>query len=231
MVMFSHLVAENPRIKEIDINPLLVSGDDLIALDARVLLHPEDVADGALPRPAIRPYPIEYRWEAVLKSGQRVTIRPIRPEDEPCMVDSHKRLSELSIYHRYFGNIPLADRVRHERLTRICFLDYDRQMVLVAEDRTPDKGERQILAVGRLNRTAVEGEAEFSLLIIDQFQGTGLGTALLGKLVEVARAEGLKRLTAEMLADNVAMRRLAEQFAFRTVPSDDPSVVHAALDL
>ncbi|MEK7474386.1 MAG: bifunctional acetate--CoA ligase family protein/GNAT family N-acetyltransferase [Candidatus Coatesbacteria bacterium] len=230
MVMFSHLVVENRRIKEIDVNPLLVSADGIVALDARVLLHPADVADKDLPQPAIRPYPIEYQWDFELKGGHKSLIRPIRPEDEPLMVDFHRRLSELSVYHRYFGNVPLADRVRHERLTRICFLDYDRQMVLVAEEKTA-KGERQIVAVGRLGRTAAEGEAEFALLIIDQYQGSGLGTALLERLIEVARAEGIKRLTAEMLADNVAMRRLAEQLGFKPIASDDATIMRCALDL
>jgi len=231
MVMFSHLVAEKPRIKEIDINPLLVSGDDLIALDARVLLYPEDVADGALPRPAIRPYPIEYKWETALKGGRHVTIRAIRPEDEPLMVEFHRRLSEHTVYHRYFSNIPLAERVRHERLTRVCFVDYDRKMALVAEEKNPDSAERRIVGLGRLTRALGKPEADFAVLVMDQFQGTGLGSAFLGRLIEVARAEGIKRVTAEMLPDNVVMTRLAEKFGFRAVASDAPGVLHVSLDL
>ena len=143
LVRFSQLVSEVPRIKEADINPLLVSPNGSVALDARIVFHDWAIADRGLPRTAIRPYPSNYadRWTA--SSGTTVTIRPIRPEDEPKMVRYQETLSDRSVYLRYFHHLPLTARVNHERLTRVCFIDYDREMVLVAEST-----DAEIVAVG-----------------------------------------------------------------------------------
>ncbi len=141
LVRFSELVVEQRWIKEIDINPLLASPERLLALDARVVLHGREVAEDKLPRPAIRPYPAQYAGEWTMKDGTPVTIRPIRPEDEPLMVKFHETLSERSVYMRYFQPLKLSTRTAHERLTRICFIDYDREMALVAERRHPAGGE------------------------------------------------------------------------------------------
>ena len=105
-----------------------------------------------LPKLAIRPYPNRYVSTWTMKDGTEVLIRPIRPEDEPLMVKFHETLSERSVYLRYFHLMNLPQRVAHERLTRICFIDYDREMALVAERRNPSSGENEILAVGRLTR-------------------------------------------------------------------------------
>src|ERR1700674_4374856 len=133
LVAFSQLIVELPRIAEIDINPLVVSSDKLLALDARVILADPKIKDKTLPRSAIRPYPLQYvsRWQ--MKDGAAVVIRPIRPEDEPQMVGFHGSLSEESVYLRYFHMAKLSTRVAHERLIRKCFIDYDREMALVAE--------------------------------------------------------------------------------------------------
>jgi len=87
LVRFSELVVEQPRIRESDINPLLASPDHLLALDARVVLFGPEVREEALPRPAIRPYPAQYVSRWTMKDGCEVVIRPIRPEDEPLMVE------------------------------------------------------------------------------------------------------------------------------------------------
>ncbi|MBI3119790.1 MAG: acetate--CoA ligase family protein, partial [Candidatus Hydrogenedentes bacterium] len=121
MVRFSHLVVEQRWIKEIDINPLLASADRLIALDARVVLQPPDIREEQLPRLAIRPYPIEHVSNFTLRSGQATTLRPIRPEDEPLMTEFHRTLSNDTVYFRYLGLLALNQRIRHERLTRLCF--------------------------------------------------------------------------------------------------------------
>ena len=146
MVRFSQLVAEQRWIKEIDINPLLASADDLVALDARVVLHDPKTTEEQLPKLAIRPYPTQYVSTWKMKDGKKVTIRPIRPEDEPLMVKFHETLSERSVYLRYFSPLKLQQRVAHERLTRICFNDYDREIALVAEYKDGD-GKSQILGV------------------------------------------------------------------------------------
>ena len=143
LVRFSQLVAEQRWIKEIDINPLLVSEKQLIALDARVILHGPDVGEDALPPLAIRPYPAQYVTPWKLRDGTAVTIRPIRPEDEPLMIEFHRTLSEESVHFRYFSMFQLESRIAHERLRRICFLDPDREIALVVERR--HRGEREIL--------------------------------------------------------------------------------------
>jgi acetyltransferase len=224
LVRFSQLVVEQPRVKEIDVNPLLAqSGEDgLLALDARVVLHPQETDDDDLPTPAIRPYPRQYVGSHAMRSGEQVTIRPIRPEDEPKLVTFHKKLSERSVYLRYASLMKLEQRVAHERLARICFIDYDREMTLVAE-RTNDEGEKEIIGAGRLTQQPGRNEAEFGMLVIDDFQEEGIGTELLRRLVQVGEDEGLDRITADILDQNRAMQRVCEKLDFDLVYSDDPA--------
>ncbi|HSM38302.1 MAG TPA: GNAT family N-acetyltransferase, partial [Candidatus Limnocylindrales bacterium] len=232
LVRFSQLVAELPRIAEIEINPLLASPERLIALDARVVLQPASVADGDLPRTAIRPYPRQYVGEWTADDGSALTIRPIRPEDEPLMVRFHGTLSEETVYARYFGYLKLSQRTAHERLTRICFIDYDREMALVAEAPDPESGEPSIVAVGRLSKAHGRNEAEFAILVADRWQGQGLGGELLRRLVEVGRAESLDLIYAEMLGSNTGMRRASEAAGFTVRPlEEDRSILRAELRL
>ena len=117
-----HPTRRGARLDQGDqINPLLATPDQILALDARVMLHDSSLAPEHLPRAAIRPYPSQYVWEWKLKDGTPVTIRPIRPEDEPLIVQFHHTLSERSVYLRYFCSLSLTTRVDHERLVRICF--------------------------------------------------------------------------------------------------------------
>jgi acetyltransferase len=215
MVGFSQLVAEQPWIKEIDINPMFASADDLVALDARVILHDAKTEEDKLPRLAIRPYPTQYVSPWKLKDGTAITIRPIRPEDEPLLVKFHETLSEESVYHRYFNQIKLDQRIAHERLTRICFNDYDREIALVAERKNPKGGAVEIVGVGRLSKARGRNEAEFSLLINDQWQRHGLGTELLKRLVHIGRDEKLARITAIVLADNYGMQHVSKNVGFK----------------
>src|ERR1017187_738751 len=165
LVRFSALVAEQRWIKEIDINPLLASPDGLIALDARVVVHGPEVELDQIPKTAIRAYPSRYISPWTLKDGTQVTIRPIRPEDEPALVRFHETLSERSVYLRYFHLINLEQRTTHERLTRICFIDYDREMALVAVRRHPETGDNEILGVSRLVKIHGTREAEAAVLV------------------------------------------------------------------
>jgi len=215
LVRFSQLVVEQPWIAELDINPLLVSAEQIIALDARVVLHPKSTPEDKLPKPAIRPYPTQYVKDWKLKNGEQVTIRPIRPEDEPLIVKFHGSLSEESVYYRYFSKLKLDQRVAHERLTRICFNDYDREIALVAERKDAASGQHEIIAVGRLSKARGLNEAEFALLISDRWQGLGLGTELLKRLVQVGRNEKLRRITAVILSENHAMHHLSKQAGFK----------------
>jgi acetyltransferase len=232
LVRASQLVVEQPWIKELDINPLLASPERLIALDARIVLHDPETKDEDLPRTAIRPYPKQYVSYEELRDGTPVTIRPIRPEDEPLMVRFHETLSEQSVYMRYFHMMNLTQRTAHERLTRICFIDYDREMALVAEYTDPETGEREIMGVARLSRRGVvPDEAEFSVLVSDRFQRRGIGTLLLSRLLEIARAEDLSRITAEILFDNRPMQRILKKLGFHLRRDTEEMVVKADLDL
>jgi len=212
LVRFSQLVIEQRWIKEIDINPLVVSSHQIVALDARVLLHEAGLPESDLPGPAIRPYPIEYVTTRKM-DGVEVTIRPIRPEDEPLMVEFHRTLSDRSVYLRYFGILSFEARTVHERLQRVCFIDYDREIALVADLKNRE-GNHQILGVGRLIKEHGMNEAEFALLIGDPWQGKGLGTELLTLLVQIGRKERLQRIIGHIAADNLMMKRVSEEVGF-----------------
>lgn len=214
LVRFSQLVAEQRWIKEIDINPMLASPEQLIALDARVVIFDKDTPEEKLPRLAITPYPVQYVGEWTLKNGEHVVVRPIRPEDEPLMVHFHETLSDRTVYLRYLQLLKLSQRVAHERLTRICFIDYNRELALVAERQDPATGQPEIIGVGRLQRIHGTRDAEFAIVISDQFQHQGLGHELLRRLLEVARDFGIQTVRADILADNVAMQRICEKFGF-----------------
>ncbi len=169
-----------------------------MALDARIVVHGPGVRAEQLPKPAIWPRS-ESLCFAILHEGRHSSIiRPIRPEDEPLMVKFHATLSERSVYFRYFHLMNLSQRIAHERLTRIGFIDYDREMALVAERRNPATGEREILGVmpGEIPGT---NDGEVAVLISDQFQGRGLGRELLARLLTVGADEKLAKLKADVL--------------------------------
>jgi acetyltransferase len=231
LVRFSQLVLEQRWIAEIDINPLLASPERLLALDARIVLHGPTVALDQLPKPAIRPYPLKYVSTWTMKNGSEVTIRPIRPEDEPLMVKFHEALSDRTVYLRYFCSLRLSVRVEHERLLRICFGDYDREMALVAERTDPSTGEPRILAVGRMNKLHAGNEAEIAVLVSDNYQGLGLGNELLRRVIQIARDEKLRRVSAEMLPDNVAMQVITKRLGFKVRAGEDLTSVQSFLDL
>ncbi len=230
LVRFGDLILEQPRIREIDINPLLASAGRILALDARVVLADPDVEDDRLPRPAIRPYPTEYASRGELRDGSPIEIRPIRPEDEPAMAAFHGRLSDQSVRMRYLGGLKLDERTAHERLVRICFADYDRELALVAERQSATgerEGDREILAVGRLSRERIRGAtgAEFSLLVADPWQGQGVGGQLLSRLIDVAGREGITRIYADVLEANVRMQRLCARLGFQIGAAEDGVVL------
>ena len=222
LVRFSDLVVGHPWIKELDINPLLASPEGLLAVDARVVLHELALPREALPRPAIRPYPAQYSQPHSLKDGTALLIRPIRPEDEGMLIAFHRTLSESSVRQRYLAPLQLDQRTTHERLIRVCFSDYDRDIALIVEHR-PKGGAPEIIAVGRLSRQPAYDEAEFALLVADAWQRRGLGAELLRRIVDIARAERIGRVTATMLCDNTVMMHIAKSLGFtvRAEAGDD----------
>jgi len=246
LVRFSQLVIEHRWIKEVDINPLLVKpstsgGATIIALDARIVLHDPSTPPQALPCPAIRPYPTQYVQPWTTKRDRQVVIRPISPEDEGLMVQFHNTLSDESVYLRYFHMMKLSQRVLHTRLTRICFIDYDREMALVAVEESPatsstasstaspDTQTQRIVGTTRLSKLHGVNTAEVSMLVSDMAHGEGLGSELLRRIVAVARDEGLEAIEAEMLSENTIMQHVMKKAGF--VLTHAEGVVKARLDL
>ncbi|HZQ69429.1 MAG TPA: bifunctional acetate--CoA ligase family protein/GNAT family N-acetyltransferase [Terriglobales bacterium] len=228
LVRFSQLVVEQPWIREIDINPLLVSPERILALDARVVVYGRDVDDENLPRPAIRPYPIQYVKPWTMKDGSPAIIRPIRPEDEPLLIKLHQALSERTVYLRYFQPLKLSQRTAHERLTRICFIDYDREMAFVVEHKG-ENGSVEIVGIGRLSKIRGRDEAELAVLVDDRFQHLGMGTELYRRLIAVARDEKVKRVVSTILAENREMRAICQKLGFELHMDMDDNTVRAEL--
>ena len=228
LVRFSLLVVEQPWIKEIDINPLLASPDRLLALDARVVVYGPEVQRQQLPRLAIRSYPIQYVKAWTMKNGEAVTVRPIRPEDEPLLIKLHQALSERSVYMRYFQPLKLSQRTAHDRLTRICFIDYDREMALVVERKRED-GALEIIGIGRLSKLRGRNEAELAVLVDDHHQHMGIGTELYRRLIAVARDEKLERVVSTILSENRDMMAICQKLGMQLKSDMEDGTVRAEL--
>jgi acetyltransferase len=231
VVRFSQLVIEQTSIAEIDINPLVASPKGLLALDARIVLH-DPANQSQVPKPAIRPYPTQYIGKWTMKDGRAVTIRPIRPEDEALMAKFHHALSDRTVYLRYFASLSLNARIAHDRLLRICFGDYEREMVLIAVHCNSLTSKPEIVGVVRLNKLrGQKREAETAVLISDAYQKQGLGFELLKQIIQVAREEKLNRVSSEMLGDNLAMQLISKRLGFRFHSLADSPSLRAVLDL
>jgi len=226
LVRFSQLLCDRDDIQEIDINPLLASSEQIVALDARVLLTPSDQAQSERPRLAIRPYPNQFTSTWKLPDGTPITIRAIRPEDEPLVIELFETFSERTIRLRYFS---LLKRLTHDSLIRLCHLDYDREMALVAVHRD-EKGAR-LLGVSRFHIDPELKTAEYAVVVGDPWQGQGLGRHLMTKLIEVARQRGVRRLTGAVLRENSGMLTLAKELGMEIRDTRDPSVMETFMEL
>ncbi len=223
-------------IQEVDMNPVLAAPGRVVALDARVLLtpaapsQPSPEAGGGLgggrPRLAIHPYPNQYTAPFRLRDGSEVAVRAIGPEDEPLIVEMHAHHSEHTIRMRYFSLVKTLSR---DSLIRLCHLDYDREMALVAVRR--DDGGSHMLGVSRYYLNPETGEAEFALVVGDAHQRKGLGRHLLQRLIEIARERGVRRLTGLVLRENDPMLRLTSSLGFGPAGTVDDGVVRVTLDL
>jgi len=230
LVRFSQLVVEQRWIKEIDINPLLASPERLTALDARIIVYPQATKKEEIPRLAIRPYPKQYVRPGKMKSGEDIMVRPIRPEDEPLLVKLHQVLSERTVYLRYFQPLKLSQRTAHERLTRICYIDYDREMALVVEHKKED-GSPEIIAIGRLSRMRGTDEAEMAVLVDDRFQHQGLGSELYRRLIEVAKDEQVTSVISTILSENREMQAICRKLGFQLEADLEDGTIQAVLKL
>ena len=226
LVAFSELVLENPAIRELDINPLLASSERIVALDARVLLHPQ--TSGVPPvAPALRPYPFEYVQSTTLRDGTPILIRPIRPEDEPALACFLANLSNEAIHQRYFEAISPARRTEHRRLIPTCLADFETEMTLVAEAG----GSRDLVGLASLNRGSHDTLADFGVLVADAWHQRGLGRLLLERLIEIGRREGVRRIEGPFLGGNVEMAQLCRDLGFQLDEHSDDRTVIASLSL
>jgi acetyltransferase len=207
----SYLVADNPEIAELDVNPLLATPDGVTALDARVVLDRKAFAEP--PRPyshlAIRPYPDEYVRSVTLRDETEILFRPIQPEDEPMWHEMLAQCSQRSLWQRFRY---LFKETTHEMATRFCFVDYDRTMAIVAE--IGQGSERKLVGVGRLVADADHRSAEYAVLVADTWQGRGLGNLLTDYCLEICRTWGINRVVAETTTDNNSMRKILKRRGF-----------------
>ena len=238
LVRFSRLISQEPWIAELDINPLVVSPDHMVALDARVLLHDPKTPEAELPRAAIRPYPLKYITQAKMRDGQGFTIRPIRPEDVSQLVAFHQRLSERSMVNRYGQNVLLDERTAQSRMTRTCFSDYDMELNLVAchcRCASPETGQclnEDIIGICRLRRHQQDrSQAEFALIVGDEWHGRGIGTELMKATTSAAKSEGITKLGAYVLASNKDGLELCQALGFQPVPAEAADKVRLELKL
>jgi acetyltransferase len=229
LVRFSELVSEHCWIKELDINPLMASPEKIIALDARVVLFDKDVTEEQLPKLAVRPYPIQYVGTWTARDNTEVTIRPILPEDEPMLVNFHATLSDRTVYMRYLQPMLLQERVVHDRLSRICHGDYDREITLIAEKQHGDDSE--LLGVVRLSKIYGTSHARLSILVGDSFQGNGLGGELVRRAIDIAMNERLTRMSTTLTADNQAMLHIFQKLGFTFEPDREGKYVAATIEL
>ena len=228
LMRFSYLVADYPEIKEFDVNPLLVTADDVIALDARVIVDRDQMAHSMRPYShlAIRPYPDEFVAERTLKDGTNIILRPIKPEDEPMWHDLMAGCSTESIWFRFSY---LFKETTHDMATRYCIIDYDRELGMVAE--VVEDGERKLIAVGRLVSDMNHEAAEYGVLVVDRWQGRGLGGVMTDHCLEVAKKWGVKSVVAETYKSNVRALATFRNRGFEMDDEKEEDVVLVRKDL
>jgi acetyltransferase len=223
MIAFSQMIIDHPEIKEVDINPLIPQGDNLIAVDARIILDPEP---GKHPHLIITPYPTKYMKQATLKDGMKILLRPIKPEDENMWLDMFKSFSEETVRFRFFR---IIKDTPHEVRTRYCNIDYDREIGIVAEIN--EHGKKRLLGVARLIQDpAHKDEAEFALVVTDEWQRQGLGSEFLDYLIEIAKDKDFSKINGVVLKDNYPMIALCREKNFQ-FSEGDPGEYKVEYDL
>ena len=227
LIRLSYLAADYPEISELDINPLLCTPEEVVALDARAVVDRSLV--GAKTEPyahlVLRPYPEKLVRHAALRDGTAVTLRPIRPEDESLWLAMLRSCSKETIYSRFRY---LFDWSTHAVATRFCYIDYAREIAIVAE--IGEGAGRRLIGVGRLIADPGHEEGEYAVLVVDAFQGKELGGLLTDYCTEIARSWKLKRVVAQTTTDNRAMIAVFARRGFTVVEGED-STVDVGLDL
>lgn len=224
LIQVAQLIIDIPELLELEINPLSVSGREVVALSARVILKEVD-ADSA-PRLAIRPYP--KHLEELFKSadGRQLLLRPIRPEDEPNHYKLLEKATEEDLRYRFFGEL---QRLRHSQMARLTQIDYDREMAFVAISEVD--GESETLGVVRTVTDPNNESAEFAILLGTGLKGTGLSVKLMNKMIDYCRSRGTASMHGQILADNYRMLGLARKLGFSLTPVPGEGIVEVRLAL
>lgn len=222
LIRFSQLVVDFPEIKEIDINPLAVIEGSFRALDARIILdekYKDRKAEGTHDHLAIEPYPRQYVENWRLDDGREVTLRPIKPEDEPLEFELFDSFSEKTWRQRFFG--PRTE-ITHEEMTRYTNIDYRREMAIIGilED---DDGKKMI-GVGRLIIGPDQNTGEYAVVVGDPWQRSGLGEKLTDSIIGVAEDKNLKSIYATILKSNKPMLQLARKMGFQETDRNSDTV-------
>jgi acetyltransferase len=221
LVRVSQLIVDFPEIAELDLNPLIVDADGVVAADAWLCLREAGDPGGGL---AITPYPVELTEHWATHDGQRLIIRPIRPEDAEQHGAFFARLSPQDIRYRFFTAMR---ELSPEQMARLTQIDYDREMAFVAVREAGG----ETVGVARLV-CEDEQSGEFAVIVQADMKGRGVASHLMRRLIDWARARGLREMEGQVLADNAPMlafvRRLG--FSVRRMP-EEREVVEARLAL
>ncbi len=222
LIRMSYLAADYPEIEELDINPLIVTPEDVIALDARIVVDEELLTNPVkeYSHLIMRPYPESLIKEATLRDGTPITLRPIRPEDEPMWLELLGSCSKESIYHRFRYDFYFDS---HEVASQFCFIDYDREIAIVAEHEKED-GNKELIGVGRLIADPDVEIMEYAVLITDKWQKKELGLTLTSYCLEIAKARDIKKLAAETTRDNKPMISVFRKLNFKIRFNEDTTV-------
>ena len=226
LLNISTMVSELPEILELDINPLIVDENGVMAVDARIKAQVSHQLT-RYSHMAIHPYPHELIQYHQLNNGVNITIRPIRPEDAILEKDFHNRLSERTKYFRFMQAL---QELTPEMIVRFTQIDYDREMAFVAV--TEDANMPSELGVGRCLMNPDGNSVEFALVVADDCHCLGIGSKLMTTLMQTAKAKGISFFEGEVLVVNKPMLSLVTKlgFSIETI-ADDNEVVRVVKDL
>ena len=225
LTQLSQMLLDNPEIKDLDLNPVLVSGSNVAIVDSQVQLAVNEQCLSA--RFAISPYPKQLEEKVTLKNGQTILMRPIVAEDEVTQQAFDNASTEEDRYKRYFSQ---RGKMSHEEMAQLTQIDYEREMAFIAI-RLENDEEQDTLAVIRASIDPDNIEAEFAMIVRSDAQGLGLGKLLLNKLITYQRDKGTRRLFGITMLNNVGMATLAKKFHFEVKRDIEDGVINMKLEL